>query len=55
MLSRMDENSDLFRFDDDCDDYYIFIIITITHLNSLGLTSRECGIGTTYFHVEHAR
>ena len=35
MLSRMDENSDLFRFDDDYDDYYIAIIITITHLNKI--------------------
>ena len=35
MLSRMDENSDLFRFDDDYDDYYIIIIIPIIHLNKI--------------------
>ena len=35
MLSRMAENSDLFRFDDDYDDYYIIIIITIIHLNKI--------------------
>ena len=38
MLSRMDENSDLFRFDDDYDDYYI-ILITIIPLNKILLNS----------------